>query len=633
MQFKLGARLRAVLAGAAVATLVGLSGGAQAQAVAAKEATDLPTRTEKLHRSHVLAADGSEVMTEHVVVRVLRTEALEGLKTYTLGHSASVQKLDILEAYTLKAGGKRIRVPKTNTQVNTDTGQGGGPLFSDWRRLSLTFPDLAVGDAIAVRYRLTTREPLFPGSFSTYDTFPGYTAYDEVRITVDAPAAMPLRHAAKGLTEKISTQGPRKRIEWTHRNPRPLATERRDWSVWDIESEPYYILSTYTAHAEVAQRYVQRATPRAALTPRVQALAREIVGTQADRREQARLLYEWVSRTLTYGGNCVGIGAVVPRELSLVLDNRMGDCKDHATALQALLAAQGIESHQVLVNAGNLYRLHPLPVASQVNHVINYLPEFKLFADATAKGIPFGALPFQVEDKPVLAAVPGLPERTPANPGPHEQVMETVMTLRDDGGATGTVKVQLRGRFAIEMREAFRRVTRDQLQNMVKEVFAGGNLQATGTVTHEDPQALLDTFSYEASFDVKRLLNATGAGGFSLAPMFVAPASIARFVQGAMAENSGNHEGSCSSGRSVERYTVNLAPRMEVLAVPENAGFNSRLVGYESTVTRPGPREVQVQRVLDDRTPGNVCSAETRREFRDAMAPVLDDIRQQVLYR
>jgi transglutaminase-like putative cysteine protease len=92
---------------------------------------------------------------------------------------------------------------------------------------------------------------------------------------------------------------------------------------------------------------------------------------------------------VTYGGNCVGIGALVPCELNAVLDNRMGDCKDHATLMQALLAARGIDSQQVLVNAGNLYRLFELLVVAQVNHVINYVPELKLFMDATAKDRPY----------------------------------------------------------------------------------------------------------------------------------------------------------------------------------------------------------------------------------------------------
>ena len=37
----------------------------------------------------------------------------------------------------------------------------------------------------------------------------------------------------------------------------------------------------------------------------------------------------------------MGIGAVVPRDMDVVLDAKMGDCKDHATVMQALLASHG----------------------------------------------------------------------------------------------------------------------------------------------------------------------------------------------------------------------------------------------------------------------------------------------------
>jgi transglutaminase-like putative cysteine protease len=615
------------------ALLLGLS-LAQAQVMPPKEASDLPSRTEKLHRTHQLSADGTEVLTDSIVVRVLRADALEQIKTYTIGHSASVQTLEVLEAYTLKAGGRRIPVPKGNTQVNADSGQGGGgPLFSDWRRVSITFPDLAVGDAVAIRYRRTTREPLFPGQFSSFDTFARNLAFDDVRVTVDMPAAMTLRHAAKGMQERVQQRGQRRLIEWTLQNPRPQASERKAWSVWDLDAEPHYALSTFATHREIAERYVQRAAPRAAVTPRLKELAERIAGAAAERREQARLLFEWVSRTLTYGGNCVGIGAVVPRDLNLVLDNRMGDCKDHATLLQALLAARGIESHQVLVNSGNLYRLYELPVASQVNHVINYVPELKLFMDATAKGRPFDSLHFSVQQKPVLAAVAGLPERTPSDTGPNEQRMSTALVIRDDGGADGTVRVELQGDFAIELRSAFRRLSREQVQGMVKEVFAGSNLQAMGTVTHDDPEPLLDRFSYEARFDVKRLLPATGSGAMPIAPMFVNPGAVFRYVQGASADVSGDHDSACRAGRSVETYDIQLPPRLEVLAVPQGTAFNTRLVGYESSYQRRGSHGIEARRALDDRSPANVCSAEVRREFRDALAPVWDDIRQQLLYR
>ena len=617
-----------------MATALLFSAVAQSQPLPPKEAVDLSSRTEKLYRTHVLSADGTEVLTQTVVVRVLRADALEQLKTYTISHSASVQKLDVLEAYTLKAGGRRIPVPKGNTQVNTDSGQGGGgPLFSDWRRVSVTFPDLAVGDAVSIRYRLTTKEALFPGQFSVFDTFARYTAYDDVRVTVDMPASMPLRYAAKGLQEHVQQRGQRRLIEWTFQNPQPLTTDRKDWTVWDLDAEPYYALSTFTSYREIAERYVQRATPHAAVTPRVRELAASIVGEQTDRREQARLVYEWVSRTITYGGNCVGIGAVVPRDLNVVLDNRMGDCKDHATLLQALLAARGIDSHQVLVNAGNLYRLFELPVVAQVNHVINYVPELKLFMDATAKDRPYNTLSFTVQDKPVLAAVAGLPDRTPPDPGTNEQKMVTTLVLRNDGGAEGTVRVELQGEFAIDVRSAFRRLSREKVQGMVKEVFAGSNLQAVGTVTHDDPEPLSDRFTYQANFDVKRLIAPTGSGAIQIAPMFLTPASVARFVQGSAVDAKATHDGACRSGRSVETYDIQLPPRMEVLAVPQGTAFNTRLVGYESSYTQPSSHQIIATRTLDDRSPGNVCPGAVRREFRDALVPVWDDLRQQVLYR
>jgi hypothetical protein len=83
----------------------------------------------------------------------------------------------------------------------------------------------------------------------------------------------------------------------------------------------------------------------------------------------------------------------------------------------------------------------------------------------------------------------------------------------------------------------------------------------------------------------------------------------------------------------VEEYDITLPPRMEVLAVPAGTAFNTRLVGYEASYQRVGTHQVLAKRTLHDRSPGNVCPADVKREFRDALAPVWDDIRQQLLYR
>lgn len=93
---------------------------------------------------------------------------------------------------------------------------------------------------------------------------------------------------------------------------------------------------------------------------------------------------------------------MVPRDTAFVLENKIGDCKDYATLMQALMAARGIKSEQALINSGYSYKLPKVPLVMAVNHVINYVPSLNLFFDATATQMPFGILSPSVAGKPVL---------------------------------------------------------------------------------------------------------------------------------------------------------------------------------------------------------------------------------------
>lgn len=615
-----------------LAAIVALSGGAQAAEPTGSPIADPAWRIERLHRQHVLESSGKDTMTQRMVLRVLRAEAVEQAQRFSFSHSASAQQLEVLEAYTLKANGKRIAVPKRNYQFSTDTGaQGSGPAFSDERRVTLVFPELAVGDAVIVAHRLRTLQPLWPGKLSLTDTFSVGNAYDELRISVDMPREMLVQHKSHGLQEQIAEKGGRRQISWSWRNPQPQREERRNYSVWTWGDAPYYALSSFSSHQEIAQRYEERARPRSQPTAAVRELAEQLSAGQSDVAAQVKTLYEWVSRNLKYGGNCVGIGAVVPREVDVVLKNRMGDCKDHAALLQALLAARGIESHAVLVNAGNGYELAPVPLASQVNHVINYVPAVNLFLDATAKNIPYGRLPINVENKPALAASSAVPARTPANAGGHRQRMLTQLQLNDDGSAEGKVKVELEGLFAWDWRAVAREMGKDKQKELVREVFRGMRLEAEGEIEFGEAEGLADRFSYEARFKVKGLMPSSGSGGMPVFALFTNPAPVASFAQSA-SQPPEKQAIACLSGESEELYEITLPPRWQVLATPEGRAFNGRHSSYESSYQLDG-RLLKARRWLQDRSPANICSAEMQREIHEELKPVIDDLRQQLLYR
>ena len=353
--------------------------------------TDPGTRYEYLHYHYRLNPDATHVETVSWAMTVLAEREVKNAKQTTVSYSTSLQAMEVLEAYTRKADGRRIDAPPGNYQVESNFGRDARqPVFSDLTTMTAVFPEVAAGDTVVFSYRLSQSEAMFPGQFSARGSFSPQYSYDEVSVTVDAPASLWAQHQGRQMEETISEQDGRRVITWSLPKSPGKRSKRRDFSVWDGEQEPGYAYSTFRSYGDIAEAYGARARAKAMRSDRVRQLAAEIVGERTAPREQAQALYEWVARRITYAGNCIGLGAVVPRDIDFILDNRMGDCKDHATLYQALLAARGIPSSQALINAGSAYRLPRVPVVSMVNHVLNYLPTLNLYADTTAANLPFG---------------------------------------------------------------------------------------------------------------------------------------------------------------------------------------------------------------------------------------------------
>lgn len=616
------------LLAAAVFGSLALSAAAQA---AAQEA-DLFVRSVQHHETHVVEMDGRVTSTLRFATQVLKPQAIEDGKQTTLSVSRTAQSLQVLEAYTLKAGGKRLPVPKSSWQVRQDTGRAGNaPIFSDYSSTTLVYPDVAVGDTLVLAYRVTTREPLFPGKFSLVGEFARAFAFDDTKIVVDAPAAMPLKTQVFGMTETVATKGVRKIYTWTHQNRTPPVENRRNWSVYDVGTQPGYLVSSFDSWEDVARSYVQRASPKAAVTPPIRELSNQLVAGKNELGDKVRAIHGWVATQINYAGNCVGIGAVVPRDLDVVLKHKLGDCKDHATLLQALLAAQGIESHQVLVNAGNIYRLPEVPVASMVNHVINYVPALQLFVDSTDEVTPLGRLPIALYGKPVLVADSRVPTKIPGSSDGNTQQMKTVVTIDDDGSASGTVEVTVGGLYAATARSRLKNLSAEQRTRFVGDVFRSASLEADGQFEHDDPAVMADTFRFKGTFKVKKILRWPGSGATPISPWFYNEAPVAHWAQQAVAPLD-DVDVVCSSGSSTEEYEITLPEKMEVMSLPQDSAFSSRFLSYEASYRIDG-RVLKVRRKLDDTSPPPICSPDTMKIYRAGTEGVLADVKQQLLYK
>lgn len=598
------------------------------------DAPELQTRFGRYHATFSLNADSTHVETHDWTTTILQERAVEGSKRTSISYSTSIQKAEVLHAYTLKADGRRIDVPKTNYQVEVNSGKDkNAPVFSDYTTLTVVFPEVAVGDTVAFAYKLTQIEPMFPGHFSVMSTFSKFYAYDDVKITIDAPASLLTQYEARQMTEKRSEKDGRITLEWTYQNRQPPKSKRRDWSVYDIEQEPGYAFSTFKSYAQIAEVYGVRARPKAAVTERIQKLAEEITKDRKTPREQARALYDWVATNITYAGNCIGVGAVVPHDLPFILDNRMGDCKDHATLLQALLAAKGIESTQALVNAGSVFRLPKIPVVSNVNHVINYLPSLNLFVDSTSQITPFGLLPHSVIGKPVLL-VDGFKEgvNTPVPPlGSNRQHMKSTVQIQPDGSVKGEIDVTLNGHFAVNTRTQARYMPKDQQEEFMKNIYSGMGSAGSGKISLDDAKDLLDNYHYRVQFEVKELLQVPGPSAMHISPMFPTEAPVQHFMIGAALPDE-TVETVCSSGHSVEEYTYQFPKSVKISSMPDNMKIANDFLSYQATYRLKG-NTLTVKRVLDDRTPGHICTPAIATAYKKFMNQVGKNLKAQVIYK
>lgn len=596
---------------------------------------DLFTRYEHSYTTYYINDDGSHVELHDWAMKILKESVVANAKRTSITYSTSIQKAEVIEAYTRKADGRRIDAPKSNYQLEVNSGnEKGAPVFSDLTTLTVVFPDVTVGDTVVFVYKLVQTEAMFPGQFSAMGYFPRYSAYDDIRIRLDAPASLWLQYEARQMVEKehIEKNG-RTLIEWTFQNKDPARNKRKDYSVYDVEQEPGYAISTFKSYADIAEAYGKRALPKAAVTERIRQLADEIVKDRKAPREQARVLYDWVAKNISYAGNCIGVGAVVPHDIDFILDNRMGDCKDHATLLQALYAAKGIASTQALVNANSTYKLPKIPVVSMVNHVINYIPSMNLYLDSTSETTPFGMLPFSSADKPVLL-VEGFKDgaRTPPLPlGSNRQYMKSNLTVHPDGSLSGDIAVTLKGMFAVSTRDRFRHMTKDIEADLVKNVFKSSGYIASGKIERDDATELLDHYQYKVKFDLKEFVQRPGAGAFSIAPLFFSDAPIGGFLQGAT-EFEETVDTACTSGYSEEEYTYQFPKNMKILSVPDNMDLSSDIVSYRATYRLKG-NVLTVKRVLDDKTPGNVCSPAIANAYKKFAVKALQNVKAQVVYK
>ncbi|QBY05172.1 DUF3857 domain-containing protein [Thalassotalea sp. HSM 43] len=598
------------------------------------EYLELQSKIKKLNVEYTVNEDFTVERTTELEVVALNDNVAKELKNYSFNYSTSIEKLKVIEAKTINADGSEVMVPEGNYQESINRGHNDNQaIYSDRTSLTVVFPELDANDAIYVKSKIVEIEPMFPGHFAIAESVWDHTAYDELNITIRMPDDVVIYQQFNGVEKSVSKDGDSKVIRVSYSNPKPIKGKRNDYSTWNANTSKGFIVSTFASYQEVADAYAKRALPQAEVTDRVQKLADEITADLVDKKQMAKALYEWVATNISYAGNCIGVGAVVPHHVNFILDNRMGDCKDHATLLEAFYKAKGIDSSQALINSGNQYVLPDVALVSAVNHVITYLPEWDMFIDSTNPHMPFESLAFNIADKPVIM----IDERykvakTPATKvGENKQSLTSKMTINANGSVTGDLQISAQGRAAIDLRASFRMITEQQEKEWLERTFSSRNQLGKATLTKDDPKPLKSDFNYSFEFERPEFIQSSGAGGFHVYPFVLTSGALFNYLDYSQ-EELVTDVIACMNGFSEEELVYELPQNLKILAKPDNFAINENHIEFKASYEQEG-NVLTVKRFVNDTTPGNLCSADLVNAQRKTLMKINENLNSQVIFQ
>ncbi|HUO03906.1 MAG TPA: DUF3857 and transglutaminase domain-containing protein [Candidatus Binataceae bacterium] len=592
------------------------------------------TKCVRYHVRYDINADGTYVETIDWALKVLADQGVSDANRESISYSDSLQMAEILSVYTLKKDGRRIEVPASNFQQEVSQGNGTSPpMFSDIESKTVAFPDVGVGDTVAMSYKLTQKEATYPGNFSMIEWFSNTQVNDDVEVRLSAPSSLPIRVFQRGVKggEIEATDGRRNWI-WTYHNQEVVTPESS--SVSQLDYGPLIIASTFKDYGALAAAYYARAKPKAEPTAQVKKLADQITQNLKTPSERAKALYDWVAKNIKYAENASGVGSVVPHPADLVIDNRMGDCKDHATVLQALLAAKGIASVPVLINATSAYTLPTIPADGWFNHVITYIPSLAVYADSTSQYTPFGSLPVSDSDKPALFAADyaGIRRTPPTSYRDNGEKLLTVMEIHPDGSADGETKIEAKGFYATTAKASLMYLQPNLEDLVVRRLLNANGYTGTGSIVRGGTGDSEDEYRYSIKFHVDEAVDLPGPGGMIIqSPVAPRRGMITDTLNTANAP-PGSVNTQCYGAYWIEKYTIRLPKDLQVLAIPRPIQVASKNADYKSAYLLKNGT-ISAEREMVDHTAHNVCDPGYAAEFKTLLRPLRRDIRAQFVYK
>jgi hypothetical protein len=597
----------------------------QAAASAADTGTDPSMVIDKYIQHFVVNQDGSFTLTVDNVKTIAEQRAVQGHGQYYISYNKTLDEVAAVEGYTEKPDGRRVPVQPGQIKDQQEAASSDAPMFQDTRLKIVVFPEVAVGDKLAVHYVIRRNTPLFPGQFEDLSSSQFYLNR-QFQLIYDMPESMPLYADAVGFAPMAAPSRPgRKVYQWQYVGGDNARIEADSVSYLDYGKR--LAVSTFADYPAFARAYDARARDPGPVNPAIAALALGLTRGRPGPRAKALALADWVRHNIRYVGVYIGAGGVVPHRAATVLENRYGDCKDHASLLEALLAAVGIDSTGALINSGNAYRLPRIPTLGVFNHVITFVPSLELYLDSTAETIAAGYLPSADLGKPVLLTSSGKLAVTPSAQVEKSRTV-TWFGVKKDGKSSFSVSKLSAGAIAEPFRQAVRDTKPADRDQFVQRMLQGLGQKGVGVFDAGKLDGNGDEYSMRFTGTSENFLDLPGPIGLATSYNFWGGLgdTVTSFAQ----ERERNQDFVCPAIDAEDVTGFGFPNSVRIIALPKPLALRDANFTYAASYARKG-NTVVVRRQLRFSHDGVVCTPAEYRRMQPLVERMMRDLKSQLI--
>lgn len=305
--------------------------------------------------------DGSYLTTDEYSFRILTVKGRDDMRKLNFHFHTGYEKLAVRSLSVTKNDGRTITLdPAKLSVVSIDHSQISMRIYDPAsKQLSLTIPDLEIGDIVNISVKEECFKSRIPGQWSGFAVLQSDCPVLDYHYTIDAPATRPLRSIAvkdevKGhLSFSKTSKDGRIIYSWHAKNVPQLIPEPGMPPLYRCAMR--VLTSTAKDWSEIASWYADLCAPRlAAVTPEMKAFVQKTVSGKSNDMEKITALFQYVSQRVRYTGITDEETApgYEPHDVSRTFERGHGVCRDKAALLVSLLKLAGFEANPVLFMSG-----------------------------------------------------------------------------------------------------------------------------------------------------------------------------------------------------------------------------------------------------------------------------------------